>query len=749
MLARVFTRSALFALTLATSAAMLFAVQPLVARLALPTLGGTPGVWNACMVFFQAAVLAGYALAHQLAARTCRPVQAGVFLVLIVLGSIRLPIRLSADAAAAAAHPVSWLLSELARGPGLPALALAVASPLLQRWFATGAAGEREPYFLYAASNIGSLGALLAYPLLVEPLWTLEAQARGWKLAYGTWGLLVALCAAVMLRGGAGAGETCSSSGPTVALNPAAASPSKIGWATWARWVGLAAIPAMLLQGCTLYLTTDVASVPLLWVVPLALYLATFVVAFGARGGGWIRAGQRLQPFLGVALLYLVLMRATQPVLVLMGLHLAYLVVAGMVCHGRLVALRPPAEQLTGFYLAMAVGGVLGGAFCSLLAPRIFTSVAEYPIAIALACVALPPRAAGRHAPASPAQRRAANWGHLSWALAIGMLVIVCGLVLPWLVGNAMRARNALVFAPAAIACCTLLDRPVRLALAMAATFAAGAWLHSTWSGDRHAERNFFGITRVTEDTAGGFRQLVHGNTFHGRQFLDAAQRHEPLTYYHREGPLGRLMAVFQNRDGARRIGVIGLGAGSMAAYARPEEDWTFYEIDPAVIRVARDPRWFSYLTDCRAREWRVVEGDARLRLGEAPDGAYDLVVLDAFSSDAIPVHLLTREALALYRRTLAPGGWLAVHISNRYLNLEPLVASLARETGWVCRSSDDATENDYPGKEASHWLVLARTEKDLGRLAKQSVWAPAEGAERVTPWTDQRASVLEVFDWH
>lgn len=751
---------ALFALTLALGAALLFAVQPLAARSALPILGGTPAVWNTSMVFFQAVVLAGYAAAHLLARRLSPKLQAAAFLMVIALGVIPLPPIPANAPTTTPDQPLLWLLGRLTAQLALPCFALALASPLLQRWYARTTRDLREPYFLYSASNAGSLGALLAYPLLLEPHLDLDRQAQFWTVAYLAWGALIAITSLLQFRQSRLAGFAASETPPppptTHATTGSRTPPS--ARATLA-WIGLGAIPASLLQGCTLFLTTDVASVPLLWVVPLALYLTTFIVAF-ARHGGWaIRAANRSLPFLATALLYVILSRATQPVTLLVVLHLAFLFLAGVVCHGRLVSLRPAPEHLTAFYLALALGGVLGSAFNALLAPQLFQSVAEYPLAIAIACLALPyrtrpdpkptPTGPSTVRPPTPATLLSRD---LAWAAAIAIAMAMLGVVIPWLSGDFTRLRDTIVFGLPAIACCTLLDRPRRLAFATAAAFAVGLWLQGLWTHTEYVERNFFGITRVTRDPVAHSHQIVHGNTIHGRQFQDPDRRREPLTYYHRQGPLGSLFAAFPQPTPPDsppvNVGVIGLGAGSMAAYARTGERWTFFEIDPAVIRVARDPRWFSFLQDSHAGHLAIVEGDARLQLREQPDASFDLLVLDAFSSDAIPVHLLTREALQLYLAKLRPGGWLIAHVSNRYLALEPVFAALARDAGIVCRSFDDGHENAALGKEASHWICMARTERDLRGLQRQIHWLPAEGADRLAPWTDRRAGVLEVFEW-
>ena len=738
---------AFFAFTLAFGAALLFVIQPIAARSALPVLGGSPAVWNTSMVFFQAVVLAGYGAAHLLARRLPPKAQGLAFVLAVIGGAAFLPGSALPPSDAPTTDPVPWLLGRLTTQWALPCFALALASPLLQRWYTRVTRDQREPYVLYSASNAGSLGALLAYPVILEPTLDLDRQVGLWSTAFLAWGLGIAVAAFLQQRP--------ASSSP---LEPADATPRPRTPpprpARILAWTILGAIPASLLQGGTLFLTTDVASVPLLWVVPLALYLVTFIVAFAPRAKPLVAAANRALPFLASALLYVVLSRATQPVAVLVLLHLAFLFLAGVACHGRLVAARPAPEHLTTFYFALAGGGVLGGAFNALLAPQLFRSVTEYPLAIALACATLPPRGP---APAPPTSGHAVAWARdLAWTTVIAVGMAILGLAVPWWAEGSSRLRDALVFGLPAVACCTLLDRPRRLALALGAVFLVGLRLQGLWSHTDHAERNFFGVTRVTVDPTSGSHQIVHGNTIHGRQFQDAARRNEPLTYYHRLGPLGAAFDAFRllrarNPDpdtAPARIGVIGLGAGSMASYAAASDLWTFFEIDPAVIRVARDPRWFSFLRDTRAARLDIVEGDARLRLGQQPDRTFDLLVLDAFSSDAIPVHLLTREALALYLRKLRPGGWLLTHVSNRYLDLEPVLARLAADAGIVCRAFDDTHEDPSVGKEASHWILMARRESDLGPVSRRKEWVPALDGRNRSPWTDRKAGVFEAFEW-
>jgi SAM-dependent methyltransferase len=546
------------------------------------------------------------------------------------------------------------------------------------------------------------------------------------------------------------------------------------------HWAVCAAVPSSLLLGVTTYITTDIASMPLLWVLPLALYLLTFVFVFARRQFFSARLLSRALPIGALALAYQMCAGLSEPAWLVMGLHLIVFFIAAMVCHARLATDRPEPERLTEFYLWMSLGGVLGGLFNTLLAPVLFNSVVEYPLALVAACwlrMELERRSPTRHesdeateragsetgAPASSIQHRASD---LVWPLCLAVLTGALAAFLPptKLVPN--QVQSVVIFGLPLFLCFLLVDTPRRFALGLGAVFLGGAFFTGGFGKTLHVERNFFGVTRVTLSPNGDARQIVHGRTIHGRQFLDAARSAEPLTFYHREGPLGDVFKVFGAertnaaaapsprpappvREREKNVGVIGLGAGSMAAYAKPGERWTFYDIDPSVLRIAQDTNFFTFLARSAASETRLVEGDARLRLREAPDGGYDLLVLDAFSSDAIPVHLITREAVELYLRKLAPDGMLAFHISNRYLDLEPVLANLAQELRLVALGCDDMslTEAEFAtGREQSHWAVMARGAEDLVGFQRRTRWSPLTPDPRVGVWTDDFSSPLRVI---
>jgi hypothetical protein len=736
----------LFALTLFVSSALLFLVQPMFAKMVLPLLGGAPAVWNTCMVFFQTALLAGYAYAWivpgWLGIRRHAAVHVGLLLVTLVLLPITIPGTWHPPRET---NPIPWLFGVLTIAVGLPFFVLSANAPLLQRWFAeTGHPAARDPYFLYGASNMGSLLALLGYPILLEPSLSLSACIRLWSAGYGVLLVLMTSCAFMLWRAAPAAESKRSSS-----FAHARAAEPHANWRLRRRWVVLAFVPSSLMLSVTTYLTTDIAAIPLLWVIPLALYLLTFILAFARRSWLPYSAMARILPVIVLVLTFVMLSEATEPVWLLVSIHLLALFVTGIVCHAQLAAMRPAAIHLGEFYLWLSVGGVLGGLFNGLIAPLVFRGVAEYPLVLVLACLLRPAD------PAAGPRRNA--FTILDFVLPASLCVITMGLVL---VGQAFGPRwglepgpasVAVMFAVPAVICYTFLHRPLRFGLGIGALLLAGSLYHGVHGAVLYQTRSFFGVHRVTIDQDRRFRQLVHGNTFHGQQSLDPSRRGEPLAYFYRTGPIGQVFAAFSASDVKTEVALIGLGAGSLAAYGQPGQRLTYYEIDPSVLRIARDPRYFSFLADSRG-DVHVLLGDARLTLGEARDRQYGLIVIDAFSSDAIPLHLLTREALSLYLAKLAGDGLLAFHISNRYLDLEPVLARLAGDAGLRCLTAEDlqlSEEEKKRGKFPSQWLVMARDKAHFGRLAVSGRWREARLASEIGVWTDDFSNIFSVFKWH
>lgn len=721
----------LFTATIFLNAGLLFLVQPMFSRMVLPYVGGTSAVWNTCMLFFQAALLAGYYYAHVAPRLLGVRRHAAVHVVLLAAAVLTLPVAVDpAWAPPAAANPVPALLALLAVSLGLPFFLLSAGSPLLQRWFSrTGHPAAGNPYFLYAASNLGSMIALLAYPLLLEPRLRLAGQGTAWTYGYVLLLLLLGACAAYLWR-------AAPRPAPGAAPVEAAGRPAPpLPWRTRLHWAALAFVPSSLLLGVTTFLTTDIAAVPLLWILPLALYLLTFVVAFSDRPllPHWLVL--RAQPLLVVPIFIAMALGAAAWPTALLPLHVAAFFVVALACHGELYRRRPHVEHLTGFYLWISVGGVLGGAFNVLVAPAAFSTVLEYPLAFVLA-------AALRPAPGTGSTRRERTLDALLPAAVAAAMVAV---LLAAGEAHSLVVRLAIA-STAGLAVFRFADRPLRFSLGLAGLLAAAMLAPGTEHVLR--VRSFFGVHTVTHND--GYHVLRHGSTVHGAQSLDSAERLEPLTYYLREGPVGQLFAGLPvGRGAARRVGVVGLGTGSVACYGNPGEQWTFFEIDPAVERIARDPRLFTFLRDCPA-DPQVVLGDARITLRQVRPGSFDLLVLDAFSSDAIPLHLLTREALDEYLRALAPGGAIAYHISNRHLTLEPVLARLAQHAGLASRMQTHAPaaggDDDY--RSSSQWVVVARSEQDLGEIAADARWLPLKERDNVGLWTDDYANILGIMKW-
>ena len=738
---------ALFVLTLGVSSAALFILQPMSARFILPHLGGSPSVWTTCMLFFQAGLLGGYVYAHA-SGRIGHRAHTVLHLGLLLAACAFLPPfadrALIEDRDSA---PSTWLLATLVGSVGLPFLVLASSAPLLQVWMARlrlNGAGS-DPYYLYAASNAGSLLGLLAYPFLLEPFLSLRQQSHLWSACFGIFAVLTLICAFV-------AWKTPS---PQVESRPGHSRSSKasrkknhrIDSITIARWLFLAFIPSSLLLSVTVHLTADVASIPFLWVVPLGLYLLTYIFAFSARGSGNPRFWIRWLPLVVLILVVVLLTEATTPLLLIVLLHLAGLFWIGMLCHGELARLRPPVTHLTAFYLCIAVGGALGGVANALIAPAVFGSLAEYPLALVLAC--LVPAIAQSERPAS--SRRAKNFDLLFPALLIGF-TIALAMAVPRMGVPAGRLGVLLVFGIPLVVCYTFSARPIRFALGIAGILLASQAYPFVHGKADARIRSFFGVHRVTSD--GEYRMLVHGNTEHGRQSLDPVRQAEPLSYYFRTGPIGDLLSALDSDPARlRNVAVVGLGAGALAAYAQRDQHWTFYEIDPSVVFIARESGYFTYLRDAaqRGAKLRVIQGDGRFQLSRSGD-QYDLIILDAFGSDSIPTHLFTREALDVYRTRLSENGPIAIHHSSRYFDLRPVLGALASsaQPPMIPLFRDDLSPTDAEksaGKAPSRWAVFARSKDDsITRSLVNAGWQWTPPDASAAPWTDDHANILRAL---
>ena len=764
----------LYSATIFLGAGLLFVVQPMVGKMVLPLLGGTPAVWSTCMVFFQAALLLGYAYAHASTAWLGVRRQAVLHLVVLALPLAVLPLGVDPRfLQTGAANPVLGVLFLLSAAVGLPFVVVSASAPLLQKWFAsTGHPAARDPYFLYAASNLGSMLALLGYPFLIEPrlhLRTAEwwSQTRLWSAGYFALAVLTAACAIALWWSGRTVSEAEVPAEPGEGDTGAPAPRDRL------RWIALSFVPSSLLLGATTYITLDVAAVPLLWVLPLATYLLSFILVFG-------RWPLRLHRMVTAALLPAVLLviffmmsDLLKQVWMTVLCHLLLLLVVALACHGELALRRPSARHLTEFYLLMSLGGVLGGLFNALVSPLVFTSLAEYPLAMVLACVlVLGVGAAPRPRPA-PLLTVALALGitalafvlyssSLAIRLDVSFLINALGLastvVGTWLTNLESTVNKELIYGPPVVAAFFLRRRPIALGLALVGLLMAAGYVDASRNDQIRQARSFFGVLKILRvGGEKGYTELRHGTTIHGRQSLDPTRREEPQAYYHARGPIAQLYAELARRGGPLHTAVIGLGTGTMAAFARSGDTMTIYEIDRLVRDIALEPTYFTYVTDARRRGAiiQIEMGDARLRLEavrrERPAEKYDLILVDAFSSDAIPVHLLTREALAVYLDVLKPDGVLAFHISNRYLRLEPVVANLAEDAKLGGRLViDDPFAGESEGGIESTLAVLARTSAPLGSLTADVHWTATslEVDPRVGVWTDDFHSLLTILKW-
>lgn len=726
---------AVYTAAIFTSALLLFSVQPLFTKMVLPRLGGSPAVWSVAMVFFQSLLLGGYLYAHLLMKIRNRVIVVAVHLVLLVVALLSLPLSIASGWGTPPSSGYAfWLLGLFAVSIGLPFFALAANNPLLQAWFVrTGHPSGPDPYFLYASSNIGSFLALLSYPVLLEPMFTLRTQNLIWTAGYGLLVLLIAACGALLLRSPAkAASETAMDEGDA----PAPA------WALRARWIFLAAVPSGLLIAVTAHISTDVAAAPLLWVLPLSLYLLTWVLVFQSRPLLPHRWVLWLQPFAIAGVIVLLAVGGEQNLLLTLGGHQLCFFIIAMACHGELARTRPAARYLTGFYVALSFGGMIGGLFAGLIAPYAFSWVAEYPILIALAVLCRPPR-----------DGKPPGWSRWYWPLlavvAIALIVpaTTTGKVFDW-----MDVQRVYVVSAVAIAALILAVFLKANRYKLAAAVILALVLIRLYPGDDgrvDTVRSFFGVHKIVVTPSGKYHVLMHGTTIHGAERVlnddgtPVSGRPEPISYYHKDGGIGQaITAIRERKGGPIRVAVIGLGAGTLTCASEPGETWRFFEIDQSMVDTARDPKYFTYIKNCEP-DLQPVMGDARLTFAREPDGVYDLIIVDAYSSDAIPIHLATEEAMAIYKSKLAPQGAVLMHVSNRHLELSSVVVGIADANdlkSWVY-SEDSNRDNEYIF--ATSVVVSAREEADVGALASSEQWAQTEADETERVWTDDYSNVL------
>lgn len=728
----------LFLLTILTGSFLLFLVQPMVARMALPKLGGAPAVWNSAMLVYQALLLGGYAYAHKLSNMAPRR-QVQIHIALFLIAAIWLPIKILDMALPNNGSPIFWVPWLLIASIGPLFFAVAAQAPLMQRWYNL-AGNPGEPYALYAASNIGSFAGLLAYPLLVEPFISVKAQSWLWTGIYALLLVAIATCARNLWQ----------SHAPSAKATEKPADLPAIPWSRKARWILLAAVPSGLMLSTTTHLTTDLVAMPLVWVIPLGLYLLSFSVAFAdnQRPAHWITLAAAPIMLCSGAIVFAIWGKAA-----INGLaaSLVLLFVVAVALHNEMYRLRPAPQQLTIFYLMMSVGGVVGGFFCAIVAPLIFDWSWEHPILILLAALLIPQKrlfSLGEEETFGKA-------GLARIMLLLGAIAMAAGVyvgkALPLELDTSKMLALAVIFSLGAI----VTGYHVAFALAVAGLMIAnGGWYNLSVSVEGQRWRSYFGTYTVNGSSDGMTRWLNHGTTMHGLQMLQMPT--SPISYYDPASGVGLAMEKAPMLFGPHaRIGVVGLGTGTLSCYTKPGQSWRFFEIDPLMIDIAKHKKIFSFIDKCNP-DVPITLGDARLTLGEVPQHSFDMLAIDAFSSDAIPTHLLTKEAFDIYKRALAPSGLLLVHISNRYIDLEPVIAAEAKAGGWAVamRMHSPMEEQEALGARASKWLALSQDPAKLAQLtgplaAKQPVfydaktWVKLAPPGNTTAWTDDYASIL------
>jgi len=712
---------AMFVVAVFISAALVFLVQPMVAKLVLPLLGGSPAVWNTCMAFFQMALLAGYLYAHLLQRLRSVRTQAFVHLGVLLAAALVLPLQISGLLGDPDTNrPILWLLGVLALSIGAPFAVLSATAPLIQAWRARLAAPDdkREPYALYAASNLGSLLALIGYPLLVEPTLTLHSQRLTWSLGYGVFVLAIGSLALLAIR----------SAGRAPPAPMAEAAP--VRWIDRLAWIALAAAPSSLMMGTTTYLSTDVASAPFLWVAPLALYLLTFIIAFQTKPLIGRDLALVLQGAAAAACAYMLPFQ-TNDIMLLLAVHLSAFFLTALVCHQALVARRPPASQLTEFYLWMSVGGVIGGAFNAFLAPVIFNSVIEYPLVLVLAAFARP-----------IGPRTLPLWRWLLFVVAmataisaailvsfLGAGVVVKSLLTVTMIAAFVLRANSIVFAGL-------------LAILIVSANMVGDRVEvlQTW-------RSFFGVVRQSRvdvpNFANGIMMLSHGTTLHGAQAPAGPFGCKPLLYYAEETPIGQVFVKTKAERPMIAIGAVGLGTGTVSTYVRPTDRLTFFEIDPLMVKIASDPKHFSYINQCADGPIDFVLGDARLTVSRQANDQFDILLIDAFSSDAVPAHLLTVEAVKTYLTKIKPDGIVILHLSNRNLDLRNPAQAVAIAAGGhaLLQHHDADPDKPFLWESSEDALIIARNEAALAPYISDPKWTRAVATVR--PWTDDYTNLL------
>ena len=726
----------LFAGTLFISASLMFVLQPLFGKLLLPLLGGSPAVWNTCMVFYQSLLFLGYLYAHFLSTRANQRRQIMIHAAIIMISLLALPVALPENITPPTdSNPTFWLCWTLFLAIGLPYFVISTTSPLVQKWFANiGHHTSHDPYYLYAASNAGSLLALLSYPFLLEPAIGLSLQKTSWSLGYLILCALIMTCAIVLWK----------SQQTKTNIEDYAPETSTLSLRQKSHWMALAFVPSSLLLGLTNFISTDIASVPLLWIIPLTLYLLSFVIVFSKWNHvihPWMVKGQPvvLIPFIAYAFIN----PADLPYWTYLILHLLAFFFAVMVCHGELAKNRPSTQHLTSFYLIMSFAGMLGGMFNTFVAPFIFNGIYEYPLMI-VAALLLRPGVVFSFSKSMLLQ------------IILPLFLIIAGIIIYANCTDLLQYFDIIVISLIALTLLSFLLRtkPVAFAFLTGAIIFLALGLHGLSSHTLYQERTFFGVLAVRESVltneqqqAETYHELFHGTTKHGAERLTDDAATIPYTYYSRPGPMGQLFKTFDTTNQHWNIGVVGLGAGALTCYAKEQQNWTLYEIDPLVVDIASNPDYFHYLQRC-SQDSTLRIGDARLSLEKESNQHFDLLIMDAFSSDSVPTHLLTEEALKLYFDKLKPDGILAFHITNRHLLLKKVLSIHAEHLHLAALIQEFKPQQASELIVATDWVVIAKKPETLAPLtiSRLGTWQKMPLYFDMKPWTDDYTNIISIW---
>jgi len=727
-----------YAFTLFLSAFLLFAAQPMIGKALLPLLGGGPSVWNTAMLFFQVLLLAGYAYAFILSKIPSLKVQGLLHLGLLIgAAALSLPLALKPDSLPPADAPRLWQLMTMCSMIAAPFFILSATAPLLQRWFSlTDHPEAHAPYTLYTASNTGSFLALFLYPFSIERLLRLGEQASWWTYGYAA---LAIACIAVFIA------SFRNRPPMQTVIDDTSETDIKPSFKDRLGWVFLAFIPSSLMLGYTTFVTTDVTSAPLFWIVPLALYLASFIMAFAADPWLKLETTRSLQATFILFFLWFIMVGVGSSRMTILIIHGGLFFLTALMCHQELARRKPSPRYLTEFFLFLSLGGALGGFFNSIIAPLIFKLPYEYPLVIILGVFARfmydnQSLKSALHS-AGAMFKRGSGTTTIDFVKFPGLIVLGASTAL-----IDSPAYNVLIATIVVIGAFSLNERRWAFALTLALIFLSKPLIPwDVMTTKMQISRNYYGVHMVED--APPVRKMTHGTTVHGAQALDPEYATTSITYYHKQSGAQDLFEALGQKAGAQKVAALGLGIGSVACFSKTERSFDFYEIDPAVVKIAQDERLFTYLRDCKS-PYKIIMGDARQKLAEAPDQSYDMIFADVFSSDNVPVHILTQEAIALYLTKLKPDGLLVFHTSNRYFNLEPEIALIADKIGIPHRyrlsqgSVIDATDLPaYPTK----YIVLTQN-KDALRYLDERNWITIDLPLKLEPWSDDYANLLRAI---